>query len=532
MSNLIEPLKEYLSKINFEVTKYRPTANKPVFVSSLGVAFTEKKYFDELRKFVQLNPPESTELIIAISLDMKLQVLMAEYFNSISSVNTLPEQFEGLTLNLDVSDHENFFLTDSRDYVSYASAEIYCKLLGLKEADRLKEARLVYPLYNPRTELKLYRDVIPGYEGDTLILNTYIPPKWKFSKPTSDSCPRLFTKLVKHLIPNDKDRKYLLYWIRKSMVSRSMVYLVLCGAPGVGKNTLKRVLKALHGDLNTVDGKKSTLTTQFNSQLSNGTLIWFDELRYNEAEENVMKEIPNDSISIESKGVDASRSTLLYGSYVISNNKPRDNYLSMDARKFAPITLTSKRLEESMDPKEIEELLNKLDPTKETYDVQFISQMANWILKNCDSTEWPNDEYRSEMFYVLTHTSMTKWQRKLMSIISDMKVGGHEYVKGKVNKAEVEKFKIYGYGSISCSAMELLFESYNKAEKRNLIFPEFSTVESFLTYYRDLSGNKVCKVTKIPGNVNGDFIIEKTSSDISMVIPDGLFPEENALELL
>jgi hypothetical protein len=311
-----------------------------------------------------------------------------------------------------------------------------------------------------------------------------------------------------------------------------MVYLVLCGAPGVGKNTLKRVLKALHGDLNTVDGKKSTLTTQFNSQLSNGTLIWFDELRYNEAEENVMKEIPNDSISIESKGVDASRSTLLYGSYVISNNKPRDNYLSMDARKFAPINLTSKRLEESMDPKEIEELLNKLDPTKETYDVQFISQMANWILKNCDSDEWPNDEYRSEMFYVLTHTSMTKWQRKLMSIISDMKVGGHEYVKGKVNKAEVEKFKIYGYGSISCSAMELLFESYNKAEKRNLIFPEFSTVESFLTYYRDLSGNKVCKITKIPGNVNGDFIIEKTSSDISMVIPDGLFPEENALELL
>lgn len=533
MSDVLESLKDYFSKNGLEVSRYTPSSSKPVYVAAMGASITEKKYLDTVKSRVRATPPESPDLFMNLSIEGKFQNLMKDYLDSKAMASSeLPEQFRGLTLNLDISDHENFFMTDSKDYVSYVSAEIYCKLLGLKDSDRLKEARFVYPMYNPRNDLKLYMDSIQGYEGSTLVLNTYIPPKWKFIESPSEACPRLFTKLVKHLIPNDKDRRYLLYWIRKSMVSRSMVYLVLCGAPGVGKNTLKRVLKALHGDLNTVDGKKSTLTTQFNSQLSHGTLIWFDELRYNEAEENVMKEIPNESISIEAKGVDASRSTQIYGSYVISNNKPRDNYLSMDARKFVPITLTSKRLEESMDSKEIDELISKLDSTKDTYDVKFVSQLANWILNNCDSDEWPNDEYRSDMFYILTHTSMTKWQRKIISIISEMKVSDLEYPKGKISKTEVEKFKNYGYGKISCSALDGLFESYNKAERKYLIFPEYSTVESFLTYYRDLMGNKVCKISKIPGNVTGDFIIEKTNPEMSIVIPEGLFPEDNAIELL
>lgn len=535
MSNL-EPLKEYLSKINLEVIRYFPAAKKSVQINSSPEPISEKKYFEDIKKFVKTLPPESPDLFMALNIESKMAEMMRSYFNSkiVHEDNTieLPEQFQGLTLNLDITDHENFFMTDSRDYVSFVSAEIYCKLMGFKDATKLREARLVYPMYNPRTTLKTYRDTIPGYEGDTLVLNTYIPPKWKFTKSNSEYCPRLFTKLVKHLIPNDKDRKYLLYWIRKSMVSRSMVYLVLCGAPGVGKNTLKRVLKALHGDLNTVDGKKSTLTTNFNSQLSKGTLIWFDELRYNEAEENVMKEIPNDSISIESKGVDASRSTPLFGSYVISNNKPRDNYLSMDARKFVPITLTSKRLEESMTSQEIEELLNKTDPTKEEYDLQFISNLGNWIINNCDSDEWPNDEYRSDMFYILTHTSMSKWQRKIISILSEMRVGGHEYMIGKISKTEIEKFRAKGFGFMNCSALEALFESYNKAEKKNLIFPEYSTVESFLNYYRDLSGNRVCKIVRIPGSMQGDFVIEKTNPDMAITIPTDIFPEDNALDLL
>lgn len=533
MSELKTLLKEYLLKNNLEVSRYTPSNSKPVYILAMSTSLTEKKFLDTVKNLVKVAPPSNPELFMELSIDHKFKAIMKEYLDGlIPSAMELPEQFRGLTLNLDISNYENFFMTDSRDYVSFVSAEIYCKLMGFKDAERLQEARLVYPLYNPRVDSKIYRDTIPGYEGDTLVLNTCIPPKWKFCKTNSEYCPRLFTKLVKHLIPNDRDRKYLLYWIRKSMVSRSMVYLVLCGAPGVGKNTLKRVLKALHGDLNTVDGKKSTLTTQFNSQLSRGTLIWFDELRYNEAEENVMKEIPNESISIESKGVDATLSTLLYGSYVISNNKPRDNYLSMDARKFAPITLTSKRLEEGMTPKEIEELINKVDPTKDTYDVQFISNLANWIINNCDSDEWPNDEYRSDMFYILTHTSMSKWQRKIISIFMEMKVGGHEYTKTKVSKTEIDKFKIYGYGSISCSALEALFQCHNKADKSNLVFPEYSTVESFITYYRDLAGNRICKITKIPDSLTGDFFIEKIAPEMSVAIPTDIFPEDNAMDSL
>lgn len=185
-----------------------------------------------------------------------------------------------------------------------------------------------------------------------------------------------------------------------------------------------------------------------------------------------------------------------------------------------------------MTSQEIEELLNKTDPTKEEYDLQFISNLGNWIINNCDSDEWPNDEYRSDMFYILTHTSMSKWQRKIISILSEMRVGGHEYVIGKISKTEIEKFRAKGFGFMNCSALEALFESYNKAEKKNLIFPEYSTVESFLNYYRDLSGNRVCKIVRIPGSMQGDFVIEKTNPDMAITIPTDIFPEDNALDLL
>lgn len=521
---LVEALKQYVSSVNLSVHKYRPQENRPVLVKGRDKPISERKYFDEILTKAKITPPSNKELLVELFIESTSVPLMNSYLASCiepEAVQEVPSELQGLTLNLDISNGDNFFMTDNRDYVSFVSADVYCRFMGIKEAERHRFARLVYPTYNPRNDRKIYKDIIAGYEGESLILNTYIPPKWKFTDPSENRCPKLFAKLVGHLVPNEKDRKYLLYWIRKSMVSRSMVYLVLCGAPGVGKNTLKKVLKALHGDLNTVDGKKSTITTQFNSQLSQGTLIWFDELKYNESEENFMKEIPNESISIESKGVDATRSTTLYGSYVISNNKPRDNYLSMDARKFVPITLTTRRLEESMTSKEIEDLMGKVDSSKPTYDEQFVSNLANWIINECNSDEWPNDEYKSSMFHILTHTSMSRWQKRVITIVSQLECDSTlEYKCIKATKDEINKFKTGKFGRIRCSDLELLSEANNKLNKTNIVFPEFSSVESFISYYRDLAGSRVFKVSKIPGDIYNDFYIEKISEKISMLLPE------------
>ena len=129
-----------------------------------------------------------------------------------------------------------------------------------------------------------------------------------------------------------------------ALFNRAYTFLILCGAGGIGKNRLKLVNKALHGHHNAIDGKKSTFTERFNSQLYDCTEAWFDELTYTMDMENVMKEIQNDTISIERKGIDATRSTKIYASSVISNNKPRDNYIAFDARKFVPLQLTNNRL--------------------------------------------------------------------------------------------------------------------------------------------------------------------------------------------
>jgi hypothetical protein len=544
--DLVKEFSDYLKAVNLVVVKYSPEKERGLYLKNSIKGIGRDKFLKELFLKLKTTPPDNLELLKIIFREETAIELLNEYLLEVDralienkgSNDNLPQALQGLTLNIDITDCTKLFMTDSKNRISYVDAKLYCSLSGIRENEVTKYGRIVYPMYNPRISKNFYEGQIPGYSTTENILNTYIPPVWVEMKPSAKKCPRLFMKLINHLTPNDTDRNYLLYWIRKSLVDRAMVYLVLCGAPGIGKNTLKRVLRALHGDLNLVDGKKSTITTQFNAQLSQGTLIWFDELRYTETEENFMKEIPNDTISIEAKGVDATRSTQLFGSYVISNNKPRDNYLSMDARKFAPVTLTTQRLEKSMTTEEINDLLNKVDSSKPEYDPQFIADIAHYIIENCDSDKWPNDEYRSEMFHILTHTSMTRWQKRAIDILVNLKEGSKKvYGIEKADRGEVNRFKTGEFGSIKCSNLEILFESYNKVQKNNVIFPEYSSVEAFLSYYRDLSGNKIFKVSKIPKNIYNDFCIEKLRDDISIDISEeidnmGLIDFDEALNYL
>jgi hypothetical protein len=425
----------------------------------------------------------------------------------------IPEAIAHLKLFLDLSSNsreKRFFCVDSENNISKVSGMNYLGMSGLKDADAFSIATPVYPEYLPRSP----KGVVKGSSPSCDSFNTYVRPSWVDyleKNKVPDKLPTLFKKLIYHLFVSQEEIDYFFAWLYVSLTSRSYVYLVLCGIPGVGKNRLNLVLKALHGMANSVDGKQSTLNDKFNSQLVESTLVWFDEIKYTEASEGMMKGLQNDYVSIEKKGVDASRSTPIYCSMVISNNKPKENYIPFDARKFAPLQMRNERLEVSMASDEIDELTKKVaDETKPEYDVAFVAQIAQWILKHGKSDRWPNLEYKGPMFYRLAHTSMKVWQRRAVEIFQ------HPDLKPNVRNLVFDADKGYLWSRLEAFSRRKLEKS-----KEFKFTVDSSNVKSFYDSFLDLKGRKGFVTTEIPESIMGDFWVKCILPDIIVASESG-----------
>jgi hypothetical protein len=438
----------------------------------------------------------------------------------------VPEELKKYRLNVNTAakkGEDEFFLTTiDREYVAPISGRYYISRCKIPLLDAYTLARPVIPVYLPRSG--------PGVieRKDKLLnvtinhFNTYVPPEWAIWRKENPVAwkklpkkpPVLLMKLLQHLIPIKKERQYLCAWLYASMTSRSYVYLILCGAPGAGKNRLKLLMRALHGAGNTVDGKKSTLTERFNSQLSRGTLTWFDELKYDSDMENVMKEIQNDYLSIERKGIDATSSSEIYASMAISNNKPRDNFIAFDARKFAPLVLGSSNLQNSMTIEEIEEFTKRVEVGKPDFDVKYVAQIAKWLesVGPYNYSLWPTLEYRGPMFWTLAHTSMSRWQKKAVSTLIDNKTG--------IKIGWDEKRKSHLWSKVE--------EKIGRKDDKGLIFPDYSSVKAFFDVFRDGEGRKAFETTMVEGNnILGDFWIKPLIKDIEIITEAHVIQQRN-----
>lgn len=506
-------LKGAIEAAGIKLIKYDPTKQRPVSTSigTMDLKKFSRVLLEKLGVKMAMHP-----VAIHAAHDLsKLDTLLAEMAEEEGSLVSdrreisIPQELSDLTLNMNMMATEykdTFFVTTKDEYISQAvTGHMYIRKCNIPEQECYEMARAVVPDYRPRGPRGVVQEIEPTTKEKISIYNKYVPAHWERWRAENPkewnklpfAPPTLFIKLLKHLIPDGNERKYLYAWIYASLTKRSYVYLVLCGAPGAGKNRLKLVLRALHGNDNSNDGKKSTLTERFNSQLSQGTLTWFDELKYNEDMENVMKEIQNDHISIERKGVDATKSSMIHSSMVISNNKPRDNFIAFDARKFAPLMLASKDLRHSMTDKEIETLSRKVEVGKPGYDVRFVAQIAKWFLSigSRHYLKYSNLEYRGPMFWTLAHTSMTRWQKKAIAAINDNMA--NPLTGGGVGWDPIEKGFLW-------SKVEAKINKKH-GEHHNMTFPDPTSVRAFFDVFRDGAGNKAFDTKAVPGNILGDF---------------------------
>jgi hypothetical protein len=428
----------------------------------------------------------------------------------------IPPDLVQYTLNRDITAEDSkgeYFLTTKEEYRAVQTGRSYITGCRLKNEQIDEVVRKVKPEYRPHSPKGICLEKLPDTKEEVLIFNDYVPPRWKVWRKKNPrkwnrlprKPPLLVVKLIKHLIPLPEERQYFYAWLYTSLTSRSFVYLILCGDPGVGKNRLKLVLTGLHGDKNTADGRKATLRERFNSQLKDTTLVWFDELKYDSELENVMKEIQNTSLSIEKKGVDATRSSKIHMSMVISNNKPRDNFIAFDARKFAPLVLGSGDLKKVMTNDEIDILSRKVDPRSEGFDDEYVAQIAKWILDRGKkyTHKFHNMEYKGPMFWTLAHTSMTKWQKRVVDeLITN---------KDRIKNCLVESEGAYRWAYIESKIVR-------RTGDKTFVFPDYSSVKAFLDIFKDGEGRKAFDTKLVEGkNILGDFYIYPLVDDPSYI---------------
>lgn len=511
-----EDCKEFGEVLNFlkiKLVKYDPSKQRPVSTNittynmekfaktlkdSLGAQGAKfQKIFQALHDFTELEP-----IIEQFAKDNG--VLIAKDRNNIET----PKDMIGLKLNFNMSAQgrdSKFFLTDEKEQVSRISGEAYIIAHQMSQQVAVTQSRCVIPEYRPREKsgISIQNN---GFRSET-IFNSYHQPPWLDYKDwikLPSRPPKLVKKLIDHLVTNKQDRIYLRDWIYASLFMRAPTYLVLCGDPGIGKNRLKLLLRALHGFNNTIDGKKSTITEKFNGQIPNATLVWFDELQYDFKMENTMKELHNDTLSIERKGIDATRATKIHASFVISNNKPRDNYISFDARKFAPLQLTKNRLETSMTSDEIDLLTKKIeDPQSSSYDIKFIAETAKWIKSRGIKGDWRNLEYRGPMFWYLAHTSMSHFQKRVIHFLN-----GYEFQNRFSSPEEWNDIK---------KAFQWSKLQYALTRKfKDMSIPDYTTTQIFFENFRTKDGLKAFETEVIEENVLGDFWLKPLSKNMQV----------------
>lgn len=509
-TSLVSRFESLIEKARLKIIRYDPSKARPISLSN-GGAQTIDKFSEKLREKAGPDLFDYPDLAQVMFSSEDMGELLAQYAkkNNIQNPSErqaveVPDNYQNLTLNLDQAHpgrELKFFMTTKDEIPSSISGNVWLRVMGLKEDEALSQARKVVPEYRPRSKPGIVSHRTQSRE-DLSIFNSYTPPEWMtYKEPTPLGLPVLFERLVNHLFPIKLEREYFYDWLYTSLFDRAYVYLILCGVGGSGKNRLKLVMRALHGHANTVDGKRSTLVDRFNSQLADATLGWFDELHYDLEMENVMKEIQNDSIAIERKGVDATRSSKIYSSLAISNNKPRDNYISFDARKFVPLQVASTRLDTVMAPDEIEVLTKKVESWDSSeYDVAFIAQIGRWLQKRKLSGRWPHLEYKGPMFYKLAHTSMSRWQKKAASLLIE---GTYQ----ESSRVEYNDFKGYLWSTLS-------EQSYKKNGDRSLQFPDFSTVKYFFDIFVDGNGKTSFETQAVKGSLSGDFWVKLINKKI------------------
>lgn len=213
-------------------------------------------------------------------------------------------------------------------------------------------SQVVHFTYEPHKKER----IIPT--GGIPMFNEYQEAPWRLLDVAAE-LPKVHEDFLRHLTNGDEASfNYLLDWLALSLTGRNLTILCALGVQGVGKGILGSLMQKLHGPTNFNKVRDSVFKAKFNAQLFNKTLIYVDEAVLDDRESvNRIKDIINDLVEIERKGMDAITINN-HSSYYLSSNDLSAIKIEASDRRFSIIDLTDTPLRFTPYIKTIDAIMN------------------------------------------------------------------------------------------------------------------------------------------------------------------------------
>lgn len=328
----------------------------------------------------------------------------------------------------------------------------------------------LYPMYRPDIKGLLIETNVSNFPYR--ILNTYSMPEWERDDLGQPKMPEIFRKFFFHLFPSDESRLAAYHHLYYMLTERSQVLLCLAGRQAIGKSIFaETIIKAMIGKSNWQKAPRSFTKKEFNGFLKNRRVVVVEEIplaanrEERTATNEMIKDILNDTVTIEEKGVDAFTIDNHVTVFVTTNTPKAIPLVDMNDRRFLCLDVTKNQLRKSMSDSEIIKLKNMTDSSPE------IADLCRWILANGKIEgkdafyNFTNDLKRK--IYFLT---LSSWE---LGILEWIDINKNEYTQGIPMEHIVKEAKKHNMG---------------KAVKP-------STVEEFLNKHQMMGGGFIGDVS-------------------------------------
>jgi hypothetical protein len=369
---------------------------------------------------------ESPSLLVEMIANESKKILFAQARASFKD-SEFPEQFEveNFRYILDVkADKEHLFNIQFRK-VSEVSIAAFKKMLT-PEQKAIFMSRPIPSIFSfDPYNISAYRPIV--LEGMKLTqFNLYQPPKWMESDKEGNhiigasdvKLPEIIHEFMSHIFPDPKARAFVWCWMHYALVSRCETYLVLNGKKGLGKGLfVEHILARIVGEDNFKLAPESFLTSDFNSSLDKGRLIYIDEQRVDtELKLNKLKRYINRTQAIERKGVDADKVVDTYNSFVISNNYDLDMRVEWDDRRFSVMDMNKTALREIWGQEKIDEFVELMKNPE-------VQKMLGYYVLYYGMQDGQDEftAWKGEHFYHLAYVHLAEWQKVVVDSILSRK---------------------------------------------------------------------------------------------------------------
>jgi hypothetical protein len=323
----------------------------------------------------------------------------------------------------------------------------YAKKIGQDPQTVYGEADLAFVEYNPlQTKVIFFRDSKFRDEGQVKVANTYVAPLWQIEpRPENPQMPPLFKKFFEHLFPVEEERLAVFHWIHCGMAGRAQTILCVPGIQGIGKTLLgEGILKAVFGDTNWVKAPRSFVSKEFNSFLEAKRVVLVEEVPTPRSREDriavneMLKDVTNDTVSIEGKGKDA-RTVDNWANLIVTSNKLRAIPLeSPTDRRFMCVSTSRTKLDKVFSNEEYEEFTESLNPDSEE-----IRAFSHWLMV-FGKVPGMTAHYcpQTEIKYQIYRMSLTMWEMKLLKKMEEDRINKNGIFTGEELEAYVKKEKV------------------------------------------------------------------------------------------